>query len=204
MRYRLILKESGNRMLTLSRYAVLKDMIDISNKVSLADRIFIDTDMHLTEDTIESYIQLQRSIVKPNDIFICLGDMIFDEDSDKMKNSWCNYIAQLNGRYKFLVLGNNDILSRKFYTSMCGFDSASLSLKLGNILFTHCPIHTNSDKIINIHGHVHRRNERRVWINRSGNKIDYDGPKHASNEAFTIITKPVKLTSVLRMINNEI
>ena len=204
MRYRLILKESGNRMLTLSRYAVLRDMIDISNKVSLADRIFIDTDMHLTEDTIESYIQLQRSIVKPKDIFICLGDMIFDEDTDKLRSTWCDLFAQLNGKYKCLVLGNNDLLRRRFYIQKCGFDTASLSLKLGNIVFTHCPIHTNSDKIINIHGHVHGRNERRVWINRSGTRIDYDGPKHASNEVFAIITKPVNLTSILRMSENEI
>ena len=158
----------------------------------------------VTEDTIESYIQLQKSIVKPTDIFICLGDMIFDEDTDKLRSTWCDLFAQMNGKYKFLVLGNNDLLRRRFYIQKCGFDTASLSLKLGNIVFTHCPIHTNSDKIINIHGHVHRRNERRVWINRSGTRIDYDGPKHASNEVFAIITKPVKLTSILRMSENEI
>ena len=192
------LKESGNRMLTLDRYSVLKDVTDITNIESLKNKIYIDTDMHLTEANIESYVKLQKSIVKPSDIFICLGDMIFDEDSDKLKNEWYNYIAQLNGKYKFLVLGNNDILNRKFYTSMCGFDRASLSLKLGNIIFTHCPIHTGSDKLINIHGHIHRKGERRIWVNKVGTRIDYDGPKHASNETYTIITRPVKLIEVLK------
>ena len=57
-RYKLILKESGNRMLTLDRYSVLKDVSDISNIESLKNKIYIDTDMHLTEATIESYVKL--------------------------------------------------------------------------------------------------------------------------------------------------
>ena len=205
MRYRLILKESGNRMLTLNRYVVLKDMIDITGIVKNIDSIYLDTDIHLTEDTIIDYIKLQKSIVKPTDTFILLGDIILDEDTEKLRSVWYNFFSKLNGKYKFLVLGNNDLLKRKFYIEKCGFNTASLSLKLESIIFTHVPTHTGSPDLINIHGHVHRNGERRIWVNTTGKRCIKDNkPFSYINETNIPITKPIKLIKVLELIKHEV
>jgi RimJ/RimL family protein N-acetyltransferase/calcineurin-like phosphoesterase family protein len=209
------LQESGNRMMSTKRYAILNDMVDITNIVKAnLNKVYLDTDLHLTESNIERYIKLQNKVVSNNDIFICLGDIIYDEDSEKLRDLWYNYIAQLNGKYKFLVLGNNDILSRSFYKVKCGFDSVSLSIKLGNIIFTHCPIKTGSSKLINIHGHVHKTlfntltntysSERRIWINPTGKKFMYPKP-YTSTEYYKteIITKPVNLVQVLSLVKED-
>ena len=217
MKYRLTLKESGNRMLTLNRFAVLHDMVDITKLVGNSiDKIYIDTDLHLTENTIEDYIKLQKKVVSNDDIFICLGDLIYDEDSEKLRDSWYTLVNQLNGRYKFLVLGNNDILKRNFYKLKCGFDTVALAIKLDNILFTHCPIATGNENVFNIHGHVHKNfkvfkpdyevivPERRVWINCCGKNITYPKPYESTEFYKTVpITKPIKLVKILNLVKSK-
>jgi calcineurin-like phosphoesterase family protein len=131
--------------------------------------------------------------------------MILDEDTDKLKQYWYKLISQLNGKYKFLVLGNNDLLNRNFYVSKCGFNTASLSLKLDNIIFTHVPTHTGTPELINIHGHVHRDGERRIWVNTTGERCIKDNkPFSYINETNIPITKPIKLVKVLESGKYEI
>lgn len=154
------------------------------------DKIFIDTDIHLfkyNELTDKKILECQKEVVSNDDVYINLGDLSQDTMSDK--NKLMNYLIQFNGKYKILVLGNNDVFSKDFYLNECGFDFVVEAFTYNKFVFSHAPISKKytMDKI-NIHGHLHNRNN---YYNYSynGNICLYNRASHY---------KPLSLENILK------
>lgn len=95
-----------------------------------------------------------KSMIKPNDIFIFLGDLseIREDNTDEVKKC-IEQLKYLNGT-KIFIRGNNDIMPDNYYTDELGFAFCFDGFKLGDFIFTHKPIKIK-EKEINIHGHLH-------------------------------------------------
>lgn len=137
--------------------------------------IFIITDTHLDHENIKKYegrpdnfneiiISNWNKVVKPTDVVIHEGDIIFGEEKHTRLKE---YMSLLNGR-KILTLGNHDYEEWDFYMKN-GFDFVCDYFVYRNIAFSHAPItplppqtQTNFGKEIdfNIHGHFHRGRHR--------------------------------------------
>ena len=108
----------------------------------------------------ECLIERHNSVVKPGDIYYCLGDVVFG-DKEKFKKDW----PKFNGS-KRLICGNHDDIP---FLSAGGFFKKVLMWRMFpeyEIMFSHVPLHISSlyrgkDKtapMFNVHGHIHRNN----------------------------------------------
>ena len=136
----------------------------IMSKIESIDP-YISTDYHLlkelnkNETTIirtEAIIKKHNEIVKPNDVFLYLGDLSESEFTDikneKYRNLLLKFVKKLNGK-KILVVGNNDTGDDEFYKK-CGFvEIYRAPVETNNYIFSHEPIISKTK--LNIHGHIH-------------------------------------------------
>jgi calcineurin-like phosphoesterase family protein len=128
------------------------------------ERIWFGTDWHLwqwdkKEHTIKKnpkfneFFFKQKDKVKPDDVFIYLGDLSDDEcqNYDELAKA---LKGNLNG-YKILILGNNDLQPESYYLNDCGFDAVFFAYQWNKFTFSHIPLEKR-DTPYNIHGHFHQ------------------------------------------------
>jgi metallophosphoesterase superfamily enzyme len=132
--------------------------------------IWITSDTHFFHDKIIEYcgrpenhteliVERLRKSVKPSDVLIHAGDVIFGQP-DRLKE----ILSSIHG-LKYLVRGNHDTLTALKYLK-CGFDGVFDGLVLGNAFITHKPCVPPAG-MINVHGHLHNLG----YANRNANKI---------------------------------
>lgn len=96
----------------------------------------------------EAMVENWNKVVKPDDVVYHLGDVVI--------NRRClATLGRLNGS-KRLILGNHDIFNHEDYLPY--FKRLHGSLKLGDLLLTHIPVHHESVAhwtTCNVHGHIH-------------------------------------------------
>ena len=105
----------------------------------------------------EYLIEKHNSVVKPGDIYYCLGDTFFG-DRDKFKKDW----PKFNGSKRLLV-GNHDDIQ---FLSSGGFFKKTLFWRMfteHGLMFHHVPLHPMSlfrgkdleAPLFQVHGHTH-------------------------------------------------
>lgn len=142
----------------------------------------ISADYHLLREVLkgdrndlsrsEGIINLHNKYVKPNDVFLFLGDIseeeFYEAGSDAIKRKLIMLCKRLNGR-KIMIYGNNDTADIDFYHNQCGFvevyKNPILTKKHG---FSHGPIDTGN--VLDIHGHIH--GSKQYWGIDYHNHID--------------------------------
>jgi calcineurin-like phosphoesterase family protein len=120
----------------------------------------------------EAIIQRHNSVIGPDDTWYCLGDVIFGI------NKIDNVLPRLNGKKKYLVIGNHEYRKDDdFVRYFEYFDRVSESCRFGNVVFTHRPILLGPWEAhlrANVHGHIHEQvvpDDR--YLNISMERIDY-------------------------------
>jgi len=106
-----------------------------------------------------------NSVVKPGDIVIHLGDFALTS-LEHMKD----ILRKLNGDV-FIILGNHD--KSRMRMAEVGFIVVDGSLIIGNLIFTHRPMHIVPKECVNIHGHIHEKETSGNRINLCVEKTDY-------------------------------
>ena len=113
------------------------------NIIKYCDRPFKDVD-EMNKAIIDNW----NSVVSHNDTVLCLGDFLLGGAS-----RFDEIVPHLNGRL-YLIKGNHDDKSNKFYLEH-GFTGVTDSpLEYENIIFSHHP-KTPKDGKINLFGHIH-------------------------------------------------
>ena len=176
------------------------DLLEESVKYN-KNRIWVSTDWHFYKNKDNKQFKVSKNIkeilnnykkcVKPNDIFIFLGDLydartIFDMElvPEIFK------IKDLKG-YKIMIKGNHDVNTTDFYLNL-GFDEVyDSTYNIGNVIFSHEPVAVGDDEI-NIHGHIHFSNT--YWNVSEINHLD------AYIEHYNF--KPVLLTDLINEYRN--
>ncbi len=163
-------------------------------------KIWLITDTHFNHDAMvklsgrpENHTQLiidnWRKAVKPEDLTIHLGDVIFSRASELT-----SILESIAGR-KVLVMGNHDRKPRWYMTH--GFDFACYRFELGHSLFVHEPqfeLPPNCERVI--HGHLHNSNHH-----------EYDEPIPSYNKLLAIEDTdyhPILLETFIEKTNPEL
>ena len=161
-----------------------KIIVNQSSLISNIEKInpYISSDYHLLREILkgdrndlsrsEGIIEMHNKIVKPNDVFLFLGDLseeeFYEAGSDAIKQKLIDMCKQMNGR-KIMIYGNNDTTDIDFYHRKCGFievyKNPILTKKHG---FSHGPIDTGD--VMNVHGHIH--GSKQYWGIDYHNHID--------------------------------
>ena len=150
-------------------------MINYKNTTSAADlinetinkgrQIWLTTDWHLIvfdkktgeiekrpnyDQIIETYSQIPE-----NDLIINLGDLIDSEVEDRNNLEMLRKDLSKIKAPMILIRGNNDVLSKTFYTDTLGIDVFidGNSFQYEDILFSHACEENNMR--MNVHGHSH-------------------------------------------------
>ena len=139
----------------------IQELMDNTNH----KHIYLTSDWHFFKNHYKheaNYVNTQKILtwcrqnIKPDDVFIYLGDLSFryanDEDNNKVKQ----YMASIPG-HKVFVIGNHDkMLGQDFFTE-CGFDYVLEDFQWDKYIFTHRPLNmdTHPNDWYNIHGHIH-------------------------------------------------
>lgn len=132
--------------------------------------VYISSDYHLLRELLsgnntdisrsKEMIRLHNKYVKPNYLFLFLGDISEQEFYDINNKTYKEYLNlliklcnQLNGK-KIIITGNNDTGMDNFYKKL-GFEEIIREpVLLGRHVFSHEPIATE-EGILNVHGHIH-------------------------------------------------
>lgn len=161
-----------------------KIIVNQSSLISNIEKInpYISSDYHLLREILkgdrndlsrsEGIIEMHNKIVKPNDVFLFLGDLseeeFYEAGSDAIKQKLIDMCKRMNGR-KIMIYGNNDTTDIDFYHRKCGFievyKNPILTKKHG---FSHGPIDTGD--VMNVHGHIH--GSKQYWGIDYHNHID--------------------------------
>jgi calcineurin-like phosphoesterase family protein len=115
----------------------------------------------------EVIVERWNRVVRPQDHVYHMGDVA-------MKAPQLAIVGRLNG-HKRLIRGNHDIFDTRKYL-YAGFDEIHGCRVLGNVLFTHFPVHPESlgRFLGNAHGHIHERpSPAGAYVNLSVERIDY-------------------------------
>jgi calcineurin-like phosphoesterase family protein len=162
-------------------FEIYKDPTKIMYKIDKLNP-WVSSDYHLLKELIkardENYeftkkiILMHNEVVKPNDLFLFLGDLseseIFDQNMMKAQKDLIGLCNLLHGR-KIIITGNNDVCSDEFLKK-CGFLEVYRDpVLLEKICFSHGPIPCKPG-IVNIHGHIH--GNKTYWVNTYGDYID--------------------------------
>jgi len=160
------------------------------------NRIWLATDWHIYKDAYtkgkQSQLELKRLIiqqkakVKPNDIFIYMGDTSYKKLSDDYDNLIRYFYNQLNG-IKILIKGNHDFKDNDYYLSL-GFNYVFDELQYKDIIFSHKPLMLKKYKKvkINVHGHIH------------GERVYMDSEKENHLDCWTDSHTPINLEELLK------
>lgn len=109
-------------------------------------------DFSSSEEMNEYMIEKHNSVVGPNDIWYCLGDV-----DVSWKGKHIDLIKRFNGK-KRLVKGNHDMLPDQLYYDV-GFEKISgVRVFTDKFICSHIPLHPSSisDRFrANVHGHLH-------------------------------------------------
>lgn len=113
-------------------------------------------------------IRMHQNWVKPDDVFVLLGDLCESElnGRDDFQEKLKETVQELNG-IKILLKGNNDKMPNSYYYD-CGFifvfDKPFFSQKY-RVVFSHEPYDICETKLesdwLNVHGHIH--GSRNYW-----------------------------------------
>lgn len=143
-------------------YSMIKIYPEINRLLDSTSRIWLGSDWHLwnignyENDFKNQIIDNQIKTVRPNDVFIYLGDMAHRLSEQKdLGKLLKNTIKRLNGK-KIMVLGNHDIFDADFYRG-AGFLHVNDGFVWKDLAFTHVPINVSRLRRVNfnIHGHTH-------------------------------------------------
>jgi calcineurin-like phosphoesterase family protein len=148
----------------MKRYLIADTHFDHSNVIKYENRPF--QNIH---DMNESIIMNWQKTVKKNDMIYILGDFAFG-NKERIKY----FVSRLPGR-KFLILGNHDNHSVKFYHDV-GFEFVSKWPIIIDQFFilSHEPMYMNdSMPYLNIHGHIHSKKMTGNYYNVSVEQINY-------------------------------
>lgn len=122
-------------------------------------------------DEMNKYIIKQwNSVVGKDDLVYHLGD--FALQSDKAIVS--NLVQRLNGNI-ILILGNHDRWGKQKFRD-CGFIEVYKKLELDNYILSHRPVKNLEDSKVNIHGHLHGKDNelnKDKYINVSCEVVNY-------------------------------
>lgn len=124
-------------------------------------KVYLISDTHFNHDNIKTYCQRPddfttriirewKSIVKPNDLVLHLGDVIIGR-----RQALPDIIAQLPG-HKILVIGNHDRQHSATWWMQNGFEFACQAMVFRNVWLTHEPSASLANGCaLNVHGHLH-------------------------------------------------
>lgn len=123
------------------------------------------------EEMDELIIKRHNETVGPLDKWYCMGDIGFGMKELGPK------LARMNGK-KRLILGNHDYSTKKdFAVYFEHFEKVMESRRMGQVLFTHRPVHLGPDENrikANVHGHIHEKNlPDQRYLNLSVEQTDY-------------------------------
>lgn len=140
------------------------------------------------EEAIDSktIIKMHNKVVKPNDVFLFLGDITESEFTlslTRMREVG-KLVKKLNG-IKIILLGNNDTSSEHVYHEMGFVEVYRTPIETKNYIFSHRAIPTKGK--LNIHGDNHGS---KIYTN------DID-PKNHIDCYFGLWDGPVKLTDLV-------
>jgi len=149
---------------------LIKKYPQIDRVLDSAPQIWLGSDWHLwlkgdfKNPNKDELIRNQIQTVKPNDVFIMLGDLVHrDTYEENVEGQLRDIISKLKGK-KILIMGNHDIFPAQFYAD-AGFDFVNDGFIWKNIIFSHVPLHFSAFQgaEYNVHGHTHGYNgDRRV------------------------------------------
>ena len=135
------------------------------------NQTWLISDTHLGHDNIIKYcarpenhedqiLDAWEDLIAEDDVILHLGDVWFGRGTNPAR--WAELISNLPGK-KYLVLGNHDKSSKRFYTE-AGFEIIPPFVQ-DSVAFTHYPIKgyvkekylppAGEEWNANIHGHVH-------------------------------------------------
>ena len=106
---------------------------------------------HMDEELVERW----NSVVKQDDVVYHLGDVGWGTADNK------SVLFRLNGRRKYLLLGNHDDAKCPILAKVFRRIKLWLPIKELGLLCTHIPVHTDQLEAYgwkaNAHGHIHER-----------------------------------------------
>lgn len=102
-----------------------------------------------------------------------LGDLSFKHNHENLDNVFKKFRENEHCKNIVLILGNHDDkASRYLQHGIIACDMMNITYKNKNIILTHEPITTLKDEIINIHGHLHTKEDsHREYYNLQKNNI---------------------------------
>lgn len=168
----------------------------IDKKINSGNHVWIMTDWHFYKwnkdikaiyksKSFSEIIKNCQSMIQPDDLLICLGDLCSGECENKADIA--AFIDKIPGE-KVLVRGNNDLFDDKWYLAH-GFKYVTPKFVWDDVLFSHRP--EDNDNKVNVHGHMH--NARTYYlgeVSKYNNQIDvaYLGAR----------TKPIDINECIR------
>lgn len=174
-----------------------EDIQEILDRTNPKD-IFLTSDWHIFQNrykkeknpvNTQDIITWCRQNIKPNQVFMYLGDISFRWVNKKDRKESAKIMASIPG-IKVLILGNHDLMVGDEYYTSCGFDYVYERIEWHNIVFTHRPISMElyPDDYLNIHGHMHKWREYNTC----------DGSKNVNVYPSYYDNKPITLDYVLK------
>lgn len=177
-----------------------EEYLDIHELLDNTDpkHIYLSSDWHFFKNHYKkeaNYVNTQKILtwcrqnIKPNDVFMFLGDISFRYANEEDKKESQRLMASIPG-IKVLILGNHDVMAGDEYYTGCGFHYVYERLDWKNIVFTHRPISMEimPEDYINIHGHIHKWTEYNTT----------DGKRNINVYPYFYDNKPVTLDYCLK------
>ena len=169
------------------------ELLDTTNPKN----IYLTSDWHFFKNHYKkehNYVNTQKILtwcrqnIKPDDVFMYLGDISFRYANEEDKKESQRLMASIPG-IKVLLLGNHDIMAGDEYYEGCGFNYVYERLDWRNIVFTHKPIPMEimPEDYLNIHGHQHNIKEYNTT----------DGKRNINVYPYFFDNKPVTLDYIL-------
>ena len=166
--------------------------------------IYLTSDWHFFKNHYKkeaNYVNTQKILtwcrqnVKPDDVFMYLGDISFRYANEEDQKESQRLLASIPG-HKVLILGNHDMMLGQDYFTGCGFHYVYEKLDHKNIIYTHKPIPMEimPEEYINIHGHMHKWTEYNTT----------DGQRNINVYPWFFDNKPITLDYCLKHVDKLI
>lgn len=144
------------------------------------------------EEHDETIVQNHNKVVKPQDHYYCLGDVVINK-------RYLDIVKRLNG-HKRLIMGNHDIFDTELYLK-AGFDKVMACRVLDGIIITHIPVHADQLRRfkINVHGHLHSNRVMHRTLTSFGKRVP--DPRYHSVCCEHVNYTPISLETIKKQIN---